>query len=115
MAGRHAARARNEKAEIKRRGCIRMADMTEGRTYPPGALKTRVGFVAALALLCASRTAAAQNADSFFFGDEAALASGAVVASGTDSGALWYNPAGFGGLRRGLISASASKIGRAHV
>lgn len=85
--------------------------MTDARTYPPGALKTRVGFVAALAVLCVTRSAAAQNADSFFFGDEAALASGAVVASGSDSGALWYNPAGFGGLKRGLISASASTFG----
>lgn len=64
-----------------------------------------------LAVLFAPQMAAAQNADSFFFGDEAALASGAVVASGTDSGALWYNPAGFGGLRRGMVSASASTFG----
>jgi hypothetical protein len=74
-------------------------------------LKTRVGFAVAFAILCAPSIASAQNADSFFFGDEAALASGAVVASGTDSGALWYNPAGFGGLKRGLISASASTFG----
>ncbi len=73
-----------------------------------------VGFVCAfavLALVSFSRTAAAQNADPFFFGDEAALAAGAVVASGRDSGALWYNPAGFGGLSRGFVSASASTFG----
>lgn len=57
------------------------------------------------------RHAAAQNADPFFFGDDAALASGAVVASGRDSGSFWYNPAGFAGLRRGLVSASASTFG----
>lgn len=70
---------------------------------------------AALAFCIASfawtQDASAQNADSFFFGDEAALASGAVVASGHDSGALWYNPAGFAGLKHGQVSASASTFG----
>ncbi|MBX3231032.1 MAG: hypothetical protein KIT84_36845 [Labilithrix sp.] len=61
--------------------------------------------------LLAGGRASAQNADPFFFGDEAALGSGAVVASGRDSGAFWYNPAGFGGLKRGLVSASASTFG----
>lgn len=74
-------------------------------------MKKAAATAAVLTTLLASRAASAQNADSFFFGDEAALASGAVVASGSDSGALWYNPAGYGGLKRGLISASASTFG----
>jgi len=58
-----------------------------------------------------ARDGRAQNADPYFYGDDAALASGAVVASGRDSGAFWYNPAGLGGLKRGLVSASASTFG----
>ncbi len=65
----------------------------------------------ALVALTVSLSARAQNADPFFFGDEAALGAGAVVASGRDSGAFWYNPAGFGGLQRGMVSASASTFG----
>ena len=65
----------------------------------------------AITLLAQSKVASAQNADPFFFGDEAALGAGAVVASGRDSGAFWYNPAGFGGLQRGTVSASASTFG----
>jgi len=64
-----------------------------------------------LALTLAAGPAQAQNADPFFFGDAAALSGGAVVASGRDSGALWYNPAGFGGLARSSLSASASTFG----
>lgn len=59
----------------------------------------------------ATSSARAQNADPFFYGDEAALGAGAVVSSGRDSGSLWYNPAGFGGLSRGFVSASASTFG----
>ncbi|HVH42466.1 MAG TPA: hypothetical protein VM925_08980 [Labilithrix sp.] len=74
------------------------------------------GFVAsasafALATSLFSTEVHAQNADSFFFGDEAALSAGAVVASGRDSGAFWYNPSGFGELKRGMVSASASTFG----
>jgi hypothetical protein len=67
------------------------------------------------ALIFASATttsrARAQNADPFFFGDEAALSGGAVVASGRDSGSVWYNPAGLGGLSRGTLSASGTTFG----
>lgn len=73
-----------------------------------------LGGIAAAAFAAASAVAAparAQNADPFFFGDEASLGAGSVVASGRDSGAFWYNPAGFGALQRGLVSASASTFG----
>lgn len=66
-------------------------------------------LVAASAL--SSTPALAQNADPFFHGDDAALSAGAVVASSRDSGSFWYNPAGFGGLKRGLVSGSASTFG----
>ena len=78
-----------------------------------GAMRARPAVAAtlALALTSLSSTARAQNADQFFFGDEAALSAGSVVASGRDSGAFWYNPSGFGGLQRGMVSASASTFG----
>ncbi|HEU4539349.1 MAG TPA: hypothetical protein VFS00_34760, partial [Polyangiaceae bacterium] len=65
---------------------------------------------AALALACPGR-AFAQNTDSFFFSDEAAMAAGAVAATTRDSGAIWYNPAGLGGVKRGQIDLSASAFG----
>lgn len=65
----------------------------------------------AAALGLVARPASAQNADPFFFGDEAAVSGGAVVASGRDSGSLWYNPAGFGGMRRGTLNASGTTFG----
>ncbi len=68
-------------------------------------------LVVGLAAVALPRVASAQNQDPYFFGDEAALASGAVVASVRDSGSLWYNPAGFGGSRRSTVSASASTFG----
>lgn len=76
-------------------------------------MRARQLVAASLALAAASfgSAARAQNADPFFFGDEAALSGGAVVASGRDSGAFWYNPSGFGGLQRGMVSASASTFG----
>lgn len=70
-----------------------------------------VPTIVAVASLLASAPARAQNVDPFFFGDEAAIAAGSVVASGRDSGSLWYNPAGFGALQRGLVSASGSTFG----
>jgi hypothetical protein len=70
-----------------------------------------VGLGASAVVLLTATPSRAQNADPFFYGDEAALAGGAVVATGRDSSAFWYNPAGFGGLRRGLVSASGTTFG----
>lgn len=69
------------------------------------------GLLVAALILLVARNAGAQNADPFFYGDQAALGAGAVVASGRDSGSLWYNPAGFAGLHRDTLSASASTFG----
>ena len=70
-----------------------------------------VGVVTSALVLLGAAPARAQNADPFFYGDEAALSGGAVVATGRDSSAFWYNPAGFGGLQRGLVSASGTTFG----
>ncbi len=77
-------------------------------------MSTRPRLAACLiagALVASPRGAWAQNQDPYFFGDDAALTAGSTVASGRDSGAIWYNPAGLGGVQRGSISASASTFG----
>jgi hypothetical protein len=71
--------------------------------------RTAIGL--ALALLLSGGVAQAQNADPFFFGDDAALSAGAVVASSRDSGSLWYNPAGLAGLERSSLNASGTTFG----
>jgi len=55
--------------------------------------------------------AQAQNADSFYFSNEAALTAGAMVAVPGDEGAIWYNPAGLGSLRRTRLNANGSVFG----
>jgi hypothetical protein len=76
-----------------------------------GAMHRAFAVASGIRCLVLAGSARAQNTDPFFLGDEPALASGAVVASGRDTGSLWYNPAEFGGLSRGLVSASASTFG----
>jgi hypothetical protein len=48
------------------------------------------------------------NARSFLLGDEAAMTGGAGVAIARDSGAIWYNPAGLGGLHYGRMELTAT-------
>jgi hypothetical protein len=62
-------------------------------------------------VLSRAAPAFAQNTDSFFFSDEAAMTAGAVTATTNDSGAVWYNPAGLGGVKRGQVDLSASAFG----
>lgn len=72
---------------------------------------TRTGLAAlaiAVALLGGADDARAGNTRSFFLGDGAAMTGGAVVANTRDSGALWYNPAGIGGVDHDKIDLSGS-------
>jgi hypothetical protein len=48
----------------------------------------------ALGILAWEAEVRAGNEDSFFFGDQASLTGGAVVASARDAASIWYNPAG---------------------
>ncbi len=52
--------------------------------------------------------ARAANDDGFTFGDDADLAAGAVAPLTTSGSAVWYNPAGLGGIARNSLSVSAS-------
>lgn len=83
--------------------------------YEGPALKKRAFFrfcasVAAV-LLGLEGVARAQNADSFFYSNEAALTGGAVVAVPGDEGAAWYNPAGLGSVKRNRLNANGSVFG----
>jgi hypothetical protein len=55
------------------------------------------GAIGAFAsITAAAPLASAGNTDSFYFSDDAALTAGAVTATTSDAGAIWYNPAGLG-------------------
>jgi hypothetical protein len=50
----------------------------------------------------------AGNSRSFFLGDEAAMTGGAGIAVSRDSGSIWYNPAGLGGLDLGRMELTGT-------
>ena len=64
-----------------------------------------------LAVLAAAETSRAQSSESFFYSDDAAMTAGAVSAVTRDAGAIWYQPAGLGGIKRGQIDLSGSAFG----
>lgn len=70
-----------------------------------------VATFASLAVLGAPHVARADNTEPFFYSDDAAMTAGSVVAPTRDAGAIWYNPAGLGGIRRGQIDLSGSAFG----
>jgi len=57
-------------------------------------------FALPLAVTLGPTAAQASNDVAYFMSGDAALVSGAVAASTEDSGAVWYNPAGLGNIRR---------------
>ena len=65
-------------------------------------------FILAVAALVIPRELIAGNSRSFFLGDEAALTGGAGIAVSADSGSLWYNPAGLGGLTLGRMELTGT-------
>lgn len=71
----------------------------------------KLGAVLLAALASFPSAAHAQNADSFYYSNEAALTAGAMVAVQGDDGAAWYNPAGLGGLHRTRLNANGSVFG----
>ena len=75
----------------------------------------RIGRWAAIALAAAScvTAPAIARADGYSFaqGDEGAVAAGAVVATSSDPGSAWYNPAGLALNRRTKFNVSASLYG----
>jgi hypothetical protein len=67
-------------------------------------------LLAVAGTLTIARAGRAQNAEQFYFSDDAAMTAGAVVAYPDDPGGLWYNPAALGGVHRGRVSLSGSVI-----
>jgi hypothetical protein len=70
-----------------------------------------------LTLLVFPAAGRAGNTRAFFLGDEASMTGGAGIAVTRDSGSIWYNPAGLGGLSRGRmeLSATAFKLKLRHI
>mgnify|MGYP002381664649 CR=1 FL=1 len=64
-----------------------------------------------LVVLFSAKSAAADNTEPFFYSDDAAMTAGAVSAITRDAGAIWYQPAGLGGIKRGSIDLSGSAFG----
>jgi long-subunit fatty acid transport protein len=70
----------------------------------------RTAAIAVAATALVPRVARAGNTDSYYFSDEAAMAAGAVTANTRDSGAIWYNPAGLGGIESSRVNLSGSVL-----
>lgn len=75
---------------------------------PRTALRRMAATAALAAALAAPSPARAGNEESLFFGDEATLSAGALLAHTTEAGAAWYNPAGLAPIRRHRVSLSGT-------
>ncbi len=67
-----------------------------------------LGILFAAVVCCLPEAGEAGNSRAFFLGDEAAMTGGAGVAVSRDSGSIWYNPAGLGGLHFGRMELTAT-------
>lgn len=78
---------------------------------PPRRKSARaLGLAAGLLVCAAARPAWAENREINPLGNEAALAGGAVVALGRDTGSIYYNPAGLGAMRRTQFNLSTQAV-----
>lgn len=68
----------------------------------------RVVLVLIALLVAMPEQARASNDDSYFVDSDAAMCAGAVVASSTGPGSVWYNPAGLGFVQRSHFNLSLS-------
>ena len=74
----------------------------------------RVMGLVALSLALAPATARAGNDDEVPIGNQAALAAGAVTATGSDGASAWYNPAGIAAVGEGTVDVSGSAFALRH-
>ena len=65
-------------------------------------------FAFCLILLTTAPPAFGGNYRAFLMADEAAMTGGAGIAVSRDSGSLWYNPAGLGGLKLGRMELTGT-------
>jgi hypothetical protein len=72
------------------------------------AARTALCGMVGLVLLCSSPLARAGNADSFYVSGEAALMGGAVVATSSTGGSIWYNPAGLSALKGARLDVNVN-------
>ncbi len=68
-------------------------------------------FGVVVTLVSAPSTVRADNSDSLFLGNEAALVAGAVTASIGDGSAAWYNPGGLAKIERTSIDLAINAYG----
>lgn len=76
-----------------------------------GGKAAALGVQLAAAATLVAPAASAQNAEGFFYSEDAALLAGAVTARPADNGSLWYDPAGLAAIERGRVSANGSVFG----
>jgi hypothetical protein len=79
-------------------------------SHAKAAFGRRRAAAIAFALWLGAGTSRAGNQDSFLYGDQAALTGGAVVASSSDTAAIWYNPAGLARNQRNSLQVSGTAI-----
>lgn len=103
--------ARECGSEIAPSAILAADSASRGTSFDELSLRKSQRAAVLLGTFLLSGVAHAQNADSFYYSNEAALTAGAMVAVPADDGAAWYNPAGLGTLRRTRVNANGSVFG----